>query len=299
MSVSLLIHIPADGDARSGAEELVRFLAEEAEGLFSSLRFDAQHVDRWQAWLDEYAPEIVPIVEGAPSAFEIAEAEQLGLAFVRSFASEYAGEAIGAIADTSRSKYRSARSSPAATGASSVLHDALADPVLPEAQRRSMIRCMYGVLIATAGTFELPLFEFAGPEAEGTNASDRKLRSIATEIATPDTLRFKIWNDCLELLRVRSRTVALGAASTESVIPSPANSIAILRGASSDTPVLVLANPTSDVSEVAIDRRPLPENVGPTFREEITGDTLFVPDGGDNLLSIDLEPYEVMWLSLT
>ena len=298
MSASLLVHIPAEGNARSGVEELVRLLVEEADGVFETLRFDTEHLDNWQRWLEEHAPDVARMVNGAPSDSEFRGAEQLGRAFVRSFADEDAEVATKALAETTREMYRSARLPSETMGASSALHDALADPVLPDEQRRSMIRCMYGVLIATAGEFELPLQEFADPATAGTNAADRRLRAIATEVATPDTLRFKIWNDCLDLLRARSRTMALAVDSAESLTSVSGNGLVLIRGSESYAPILVLANPTSDVIEVSIDRRLLPVNIGKTFRDEITGDMLFLPYGGDNCLSVDLEPYEVMWLSL-
>ncbi len=266
--------------------------------MFGTLRFDAEHLDTWQAWLEEQAPDVARMVDGAPSELEVRGAEQVGRGFARTFADEDAEVAIEALAETTGTMYRSARLTSETIGVSAALHDALADPVLPDEQRRSMIRCMYGVLIATAGEFELPLQEFAGQETAGANASDRRLRSIATEVATPDTLHFKIWNDCLELLRARSRTTALAAESAESLIEVSGNGLVITRGSESNTPIMVLANPTSDVIELSIDRMLLPENIGKTFRDEITGDMLFLPDGGDNRLSVDLEPYDVMWLSL-
>ncbi len=298
MSASLLVHIPPAGDARSGVDELARLLVEEADGLFGVLRFEKYHLDTWQAWLEEHAPDIARMVAGAPTEEETRAAELIGSGFAKSFADETAGAAIRALEETTGAEYRSARLNSDVVHGLSAIHDALADPVLPDEQRRSMIRCMYGVLIGAAGKFELPLQVFTGPESENSSESGRRLQVIATDLATPDTLTFQIWNDCLELLRARSYTASLAADSAESLTPASGNGIAILRGVESSAPIVVLANPTSDVIEISVDRRLLPGSIGTTFRDEITGDMLFVPDGGDNHLSLDLEPYEVVWLSL-
>ncbi len=186
----------------------------------------------------------------------------------------------------------------------------VAPEALPASQRRDMIRCMFGILFAAGGSPVVALDQFGDSErTSGLSTSEYEeedsteiLERLAADLGSPDSPLFDGWSDAVELLRVRESLAALrDEASNEHVVDTVENGIALLRGdvnAPDSGLILALANPTSEVVEVNVDRRTLGGATPVVMRECISGDTVYIPQAGNHVLSIDLEPYEVMWLDL-
>lgn len=291
--------------------------------MFSRLLVFPAHVDSWRESVVE-----VPELPQEDSLLTVSDelsssATSLGRALADSFSHEVSEYAIRALSDTAAVRGRCGftyASHPDAVFPNrdasfyDALHFSVAPEPLPGQQRREMIRCMYGILFAAAGSPVVSLAQFGndelgqsgGGEQEGASAARGTaeiFEQLAAELGAPDSELFGIWSDTMELLYIRECISSLREDDMpEHILDTGGSGVAVLRGdpAEPDSELLLaLANPTSEVIEVNIDQRALGGRVPTVMREHISGDSVFVPQSGNHVLSLDLEPYELMWLDLS
>ncbi|MFW5994569.1 MAG: hypothetical protein ACOCRN_00515 [Spirochaetia bacterium] len=338
MAAGLILRIPRVAAGTQPEHALQRFLGEEADGLFTHVLFDGPASQQWLELLESTEGYTAPVVygilgRGIPARRgeravygDAACAATLGEAFSHGFAGQSGVPIHRALADTLELRAGSCvtylpetTSTGGAPGQS--LHDSVASRALPDTQRREMLYCLYGVVCAASGlvaispeTFVVAETDPAEPGMQQTGdqrpAPDTGgFEQLAAALGTPGTLTFDLWNDCLALIRARQRHPALAEESGERLLEAGEQVVALLRGGhepadsgdkpSTGVPVLALANVSSEVAEARIDVRALPNDISPAMTDLLTGDTVFVPPSGDHIFSLDLEPYEVLWLELS
>ncbi|MFP4212310.1 MAG: sugar phosphorylase [Alkalispirochaeta sp.] len=197
---------------------------------------------------------------------------------------------------------------------------AITDPVLPPGQRAEVFLASQAVMLALAGVPGIYIHSLIGSEnwqegVERTGANRAINREkllypgLEQELSREGSLRALVFEGYKNLLRARSGEAALHPKSPQRVIESDPHLFVILRGpftdpagdaSTDDGPsgpetILGIHNLSSKIAEFRDrkDKYPWPETG--VLRDLVTDDIVY-PTAEGALFSIELEPYEVLWL---
>lgn len=280
-------------------EKLTGFLEEEAEGLFGCIAVPEAFRSEWSEALEPDARsredvQSVSILSETERKSATESGERLFKAAVGAFDRVDAARLSTALRDESlTSKVVSLTPVPGA-------HAAIADPVLPESQRRSVLRCFYLLMVSLKCVPLVSLdafFEEAGSGSKSEKGSDY-FAEVTGTLGAPDTPAFFHWNDMLDGVHVRSQNLVMGTNGGAEVLDAGERVVAILRRGENAGAVLVLANLSSEAEEAVVHRKLLPQLSASVMTDLLTGDTVYVSSGADHRFNVELEPHEIMWLEL-
>ena len=284
--------------------------------LDAMLRSDAGHLQRWAAGLADPGPDA--------SFFNFcASHDGIGLLPTHGILSD--AERAGMI---EKVQERGGRISWKATVDGEIPYEmnvnylsAVADPALPDRQRSEMFLTSQAVMLALAGVPGIYVHSLIGSEnwLEGVektganraiNREKLVFEDVAAEVNDVGSLRNLVFHGYLSLLRARGASAALHPKSPQRVLESDSRLFVLLRGPFSDPvegaeaampeaampeTVLAIHNLSADGVEFRgrKDRYPWPEDG--VLRDLVTDDLVF-PSSEGALFSLELEPYEVLWL---
>lgn len=196
---------------------------------------------------------------------------------------------------------------------------AIAPAALPASQRAAVFLAAQSIMLALAGTPGIYYHSLIGSEnwQEGVaeighnrTINRRKLdyEALAAELADPETLRATVLEGFKVALRARAGSPAFHPSASQRILAAPAPVFAVLRGErdaqgrepDASTPrarVLCLVNVADEEAEVSFTDGELGLGEEKGFRELLTGDYVYPSRDDGNRVSIELEPYEVLWLA--
>lgn len=199
---------------------------------------------------------------------------------------------------------------------------AITDPALPPGQRGETFLASQAVMLALAGVPGIYVHSLIGSEnwqdgvaqtgANRTiNREKLKYETVAKELDDEESLRGIVFAGYKALLGARGMTAAFHPKSPQEVIESDARLFVLQRGpfvdpaeteAAEASPaegetVLAIHNLSTDVVEFRDKRAKYPWPEDGVLRDLISGDIVY-PTKEGALFSIELEPYEVLWLAL-
>jgi len=186
---------------------------------------------------------------------------------------------------------------------------AIADPALPTAQRAAAFLCSQAVMLAIAGVPGIYLHSLLGSEnwttgvaqtghSRSINRRKPEYDTVIDELGDPESLRAMIFEGYKDLLRGRGSHPALAPAAHQRIIGGSGELFAVLRSAGGER-VLCLHNVTAEPGGIQLSEHELGLSNDRTFRDLITGDVLYPTRENGNRVSIELGPYEVLWLAYT
>jgi glucosylglycerate phosphorylase len=182
---------------------------------------------------------------------------------------------------------------------------AVTDPALPEDQRARVFLASQAVMLAFQGVPGIYVHSLLGSEnwqegVEKTGANRtinrRKFdyQTVATELLADGSLRFLVFEGYKQLIRARAKEEAFDPASPQAVLSTPANVFGVVRGPYRDSgPVYCLVNVSGADAEVVL---PKPGGAHGGFRDLVSGDLVFPHPESKDTCSVELSPYEIMWL---
>lgn len=184
----------------------------------------------------------------------------------------------------------------------------LTDPNLPAPQRARTYLSGQAVLLATASLPGVDIHSLVASEAPGVLHYD----DLRNELRDRDSLRSIVFEGYLDLLRARTGEIAFDPRGGRSLVESDPRVLALRRWSPASESSADAGNDRADDSSVVLclhnlssdhvsfrdrrDRYPWPEEG--VVRELISEDLLF-PTAEGELFSLDLQPWEVMWLRFT
>lgn len=185
---------------------------------------------------------------------------------------------------------------------------AVAPAALPDSQRAAMFLATQSVMLSLAGVPGIYLHSLIGSEnweegvaLFGANRSINREKigweRLTSELADPDSLRAKVFGGYRTLLDARGSVDAFDPKSPQRVVATDQRLFAVVRGpwGEAASAVLAIANISGEVVEFRDRRDRYPFGEDGLLRELVTGDLVY-PTNEGALFSIELEPYEVMWL---
>jgi sucrose phosphorylase len=200
---------------------------------------------------------------------------------------------------------------------------AVTDPNLPAEQRARAFLASQAVMLAMAGVPGVYVHSLLGStnweeglEQTGINRSINREKldypTVIDELTTTGTLRATVFEGYRRMLQVRAAEPAFHPAAAQTVLEAGPQVFALLRGApqpgsagadagDADAPlVLCLQNVSARDAECTFRSDAVGSPRENTFRELITDDVFFPhwEKGRQGEFSVDLEPFEVMWLKL-
>lgn len=185
---------------------------------------------------------------------------------------------------------------------------AVAPAALPDSQRAAMFLATQSVMLSLAGVPGIYLHSLIGSEnweegvaLFGANRSINREKigweRLTSELADPDSLRAMVFGGYRTLLDARGSVDAFDPKSPQRVVATDQRLFAVVRGpwGEAASAVLAIANISGEVVEFRDRRDRYPFGEDGLLRELVTGDLVY-PTNEGALFSIELEPYEVMWL---
>ncbi len=183
---------------------------------------------------------------------------------------------------------------------------AIADPNLPAEQRARAFLCSQAIMLALAGVPGIYLHSLIGSEnwSEGVeqtghnrtiNRAKPTYDEVVAELADRDSLRGMVFEGYKELLRARARHTALDPSAEQRVLTTDAAVFAVLRTEGSEA-VLCLHNVSPDPAAAEFREAEIALGEDRTFRDLISNDILYPTREHGNRVSVELAPYEVLWL---
>jgi glucosylglycerate phosphorylase len=173
--------------------------------------------------------------------------------------------------------------------------DAIVNTALPDAQRAAVYLAAQSIMLSLAGVPEIPLHSLIGTEGAHEPLDPDELTG---ELNEEGSLRNMVFEGYKELLRARAASPAFAPSASQTILDAPAEVFALLRTAAGRSErVLCLVNLTEREADVsyAVNELGLGEEKG--FRELISGDYVYPSYDAGGVISLELQPYEVMWLS--
>jgi len=197
---------------------------------------------------------------------------------------------------------------------------AITDPALPPGQRAEVFLASQAVMLVLAGVPGIYVHSLIGSEnwQEGVEQTGANRTINREKLVYPDlekeldregSLRAHVFEGYKNLLSARSGTAALHPKSPQHVVKSDTRLFVILRGPFSDPAgddatdteqsgeetILGIHNLSPEIVEFRDrkDKYPWPDTA--VLTDVITGDIVY-PTAEGSLFSIELEPYEVLWL---
>ncbi len=281
--------------------------------LDAMVRADGGHLQQWAAGLDDPG-------RGASFFNFCASHDGIGLLPTHGILSDEERDSLTAVV-----KERGGRVSYKATKDGEIPYEmnvnylsAVTDPALPAGQRAETFLASQAVMLALAGVPGIYIHSLLGSEnwtdgVEETgmnrtiNREKLDFRKVIREVSDEGSLRHAVFSGFLQLLRARGSSPAFHPKSPQKVISSDKRLFVLYRGPYGDPSVegdeghteavLAIHNLSADVVEFRErkDRFPWPEEG--VLKDIVSGD-LVVPTREGALFSLELEPYEVLWLRL-
>lgn len=276
--------------------------------LDAVIRGDAGHLRRWAADLEDPGP-------GASFFNFCASHDGVGLTPTHGILSDEERQSLieTVLARGGRVSYK-------ATAAGKIPYEmninylsAATDPALPEPQRAAQFLATQAVMLAFAGVPGIYVHSLIGSEnwqqgveQTGANRSINREKldytTVTEELAEDGSLRRLVFTGYTNLLRARAGEASFHPRSPQAVMNSDDRLLALKRGpyreADGETApsvVLALHNLSSEVVEFRDRRDRYPWGDEGVARDLVSGDLVFPTDEGA-LFSLELEPYEVLWL---
>jgi sucrose phosphorylase len=195
---------------------------------------------------------------------------------------------------------------------------AVTDPALPEEQRARVFLASQAIMLSLAGVPGIYVHSLIGSEnwSEGVEETGHN-RAINREkldfdeavhdLLEEGTLRRHVFEGYKQLLEARIREPAFHPAATQQIVEMPHQVFCVIRGgaaaagtgspaAPSVVPVICLINVSADDVVCHVDLGYACVGETKSFSDIITSDTFFPHWDGPTRISLELRPYEVMWL---
>ncbi len=192
---------------------------------------------------------------------------------------------------------------------------AFTDPALPDRQRAETFLAGQAVMLALAGVPGIYVHSLIGSEnwqegvtIHGANRSINREKleysTLADELSREGTLRYLVFQGYLGLLTARAASAAFHPKSPQRVEPGDSRLFGLFRGPfrdpaagdAGDEAVLAIHNLSAEIVEFRGRRDHFPWPEDGVLRDLVTGDIVY-PTMEGALFSLELEPYEVVWLS--
>lgn len=170
----------------------------------------------------------------------------------------------------------------------------LIDPALPPAQRARRVALSFAVLLSLPGIPALSAELLTAQEAR--TAPD--YTALVHSLHSDDSLQHLVLEYFKRLAASRAGSDAFHPQAPFEVVETSPEAFVIVRWESDGSPLLCAHNISSEVAELTINARRL--NIPPKsgFVDLISGDYFFPTWEGQEQFGLDLEPEEVMWLTL-
>jgi len=186
--------------------------------------------------------------------------------------------------------------------------DAITEPSLPVDQRARMFLASQSILLALAGVPGIYYHSLigsenwqAGVEETGQNRTINRKKldfdKLSEELSTEGSRRNLVFEGYKTLLRARSISPAFHPSAGQKIVTTPKEFFGILRiDRDEEERVLCLVNIGSETATVSFtyDEIDLADEKG--FHDLISGDYVYPSMDDGNRISLELQPYEVLWL---
>ncbi len=189
---------------------------------------------------------------------------------------------------------------------------AVTDAALPEPQRAEQFLATQAVMLSLAGVPGIYIHSLIGSEnwqdgveRTGANRSINRekldFETVVAELSDETTLRAMVFSGYKQLLRARAGHAAFHPRSPQKVVESDDRLLVLLRGPyreesdNQEESILAIHNMSSDVVEFRDRRDMYPWSDTGVLRDLVTDDLVY-PTREGALFSMELEPYEVLWL---
>ena len=192
--------------------------------------------------------------------------------------------------------------------------DAVADAALPDGQRAAVFLAAQSVMLSMAGVPGIYFHSLIGSgnwqEGVAETGHNRTINrekldyeSLSADLNDPDTLRYQIFDGYKGFLRARASSPAFAPAAAQTIVDTPNQAFAVLRTAAAakedaDRPerVLCLVNVSAEDVEVSFLDGQLGIGEEKGFTDLLSGDYVYPSRDDGNRVSLELAPYEVLWL---
>ena len=186
--------------------------------------------------------------------------------------------------------------------------DALAEAELPDGQRAQMFLASQSILLAMPGVPGIYYHSLVGSGnwQEGVAQTNHKRTinrekldydSLSAELADSGSLRSLVFEGYKSLLRSRSSSPAFHPNGSMRILPTSQNLLAILRIAGDNSErVLCLVNISRDLASCSFTDGELGLIDQRGFTDLVTDDYVYPSRDDANRISLELQPYEIMWL---
>lgn len=271
--------------------------------LDAFMREDSTHLQEWAATLDVGAP--------MTSFFNfMASHDGVGILPAHGILSD---EEIESMA--SRVKERGGKINYKATATGKIPYemninymDAITDPSLPEDQRARMFLASQSILLALAGVPGIYYHSLIGSEnwhagvkETGQNRTINREKldfdKLSEELRTEGTRRNLVFEGYKTLLRARAISPAFHPSAGQKIVTTPKELFAILRtDRDEEERVLTVVNISNAAATASFTHGEIDLVDEKGFHDLITGDYVYPSMDAGNRISLELEPFEVLWL---
>ncbi len=186
---------------------------------------------------------------------------------------------------------------------------AIANPALPDGQRARIFLASQSILLAFRGIPALYYHSVVGSQnwTEGVEQTGRNrtinrekldYEDLITELHSSDSIRGTVSHGIRRMLAARQGHNAFHPTAPQDVVEGNPSVLAVLRRPHPDTagsPVLCIASVSREETEFHFSGKHL--GGGPAFRDLISGDRVLPAAEGGQGFSLQLAPWEVLWLS--
>ncbi|MEX2444183.1 MAG: sugar phosphorylase [Alkalispirochaeta sp.] len=275
--------------------------------LDAVVRGNAEHLQEWAAALEDPGP-------GASFFNFCASHDGIGLTPTHGLLSDEQRESLAQVV-----RERGGRVSYKTTADGDIPYEmninylsAATDAALPAPQRAEQFLSTQAVMLSFVGVPGIYIHSLIGSEnwqngveQTGANRSINREKldfdAVQEEIADETTVRAMVFSGYKQLLRARAGHAAFHPRSPQNVVASDHRLFVLLRGPyreevdDTEESILAIHNLSSDVVEFRDRRDKYPWSDTGVLRDLVTDD-LVVPTAEGALFSLELEPYEVLWL---
>ena len=187
--------------------------------------------------------------------------------------------------------------------------DALSPKTLPEDLRAAQFLAAQAVLLSMPGVPGIYIHSLLGSgnwqegvALTGRNRSINRERislfDLERDLADPESLRSRIFNGDIKLLKARASSKAFEPLGKSSVLPSAGKIFPLFRQArEGEEKVLCLINVTGEEQRYTFNPGSLSPKAGNSFYDLVTGSEWSCLASGLNRTAV-LSPYQVLWLVL-
>jgi glucosylglycerate phosphorylase len=271
--------------------------------LDAFMREDSTHLQSWAASLDVGAP--------MTTYFNfMASHDGVGVLPAKGILSEPQIEAMAAkvIERGGKISYKSTPAGEIPYEMNVNYMDAIADPTLPEGQRARMFLASQSILLALAGVPGIYYHSLtgsgnwhAGVKQTGQNRTINREKldydKLSEELNAEGTRRNLVFEGYKTLLRARAISPAFHPLAGQKIISTPKEFFSVLRiDRDQEERVLCLVNISSEAATASFTRAGIDLVDEKGFHDLITGDYVYPSKDNGDRISLELDPYEVLWL---